>query len=195
MRRIQVLLAFITVICLVQIAGWAFAGDGKAQGQPFQALQQQINELKAQTGAIQGAIKVSDDTGQFIGTLVGLPEKTEERCNVFIPSLGKFANLNASGIIYTGILWYSTPNCTGEPLLEGINHHWLVSILNGTEYNIYTGGAFLGTFDLLTASVRYTDGSCKQINFPAGGNYFEAVQLDAATIPFQLPFVTPYHYE
>lgn len=47
MRKIQVLLAFITVICLVLITGWAFAGDVKAQGQPFQALQQQINDLKA----------------------------------------------------------------------------------------------------------------------------------------------------
>ena len=46
MRKIQVLLAFIAIISTVQITGFAFAGDDKAQGQPFQYLQQQIDELK-----------------------------------------------------------------------------------------------------------------------------------------------------
>ena len=48
MRKIQGLLAFITVVSLVLITGLAFAEDVKAQGQPFQALQQQIEQLKAQ---------------------------------------------------------------------------------------------------------------------------------------------------
>ena len=48
MRKIQGLLAFITVVSLVLITGLAFAEDVKAQGQPFQYLQQQIEQLKAQ---------------------------------------------------------------------------------------------------------------------------------------------------
>ena len=53
MRKIQGLLAFITVVSLVLITGLAFAEDVKAQGQPFQALQQQIDELKQQVQDMQ----------------------------------------------------------------------------------------------------------------------------------------------
>lgn len=53
MRKIRVLLAFIAIISTGQITGWAFAGGDKAQGQPFQYLQQQIDDLKARIEAIQ----------------------------------------------------------------------------------------------------------------------------------------------
>ena len=195
MRRIQVLLAFITVAFLVLSAGWAFAGDGKAQGQPFQTLQHQIDELKAQIMATQGAIKVSDDTGQFVGTLVERPGNIDEGCYAFIPDLRKFARLGSSGEIATGSLTYSSPNCAGEPLLGNINHHWLVAIFNGTAYSFYTGGMRLGAYYLQTPSYRRPDGSCFNGTGPTIDNWFEAVHLDASEIQFQLPFVTPYHYE
>ncbi len=53
MKRTRVFLALITVAFLVLIAERGFAGDNKAQGQPFQYLQQQIDELTAQIKAIQ----------------------------------------------------------------------------------------------------------------------------------------------
>jgi hypothetical protein len=53
MRRIQVFFTLVVVSFWILLAGWAFAGDGKAQGQPFQYLQQQIDALKAQIEAIQ----------------------------------------------------------------------------------------------------------------------------------------------
>jgi hypothetical protein len=55
MRRIQVFFVLAMLSFWILIAGWAYAGDGKAQGQPFQYLQQQIDELKAQIEAIQSS--------------------------------------------------------------------------------------------------------------------------------------------
>jgi len=53
MRRSQICFALVVAASWILFVGWAFAGDGKAQGQPFQYLQQQINDLKAQIAAIQ----------------------------------------------------------------------------------------------------------------------------------------------
>ena len=69
MKRIQVLFAFSVVAILILLAGWAFAGDGKAQGQPFQYLQQQIDQLR-------GQIPIQPDVqgcwaGSFIVTTTG----------------------------------------------------------------------------------------------------------------------------
>jgi hypothetical protein len=52
MKRVSVLLAFITLALLLLITGLAFAENNKAQGQSFQYLQQQIDEHKAQINAI-----------------------------------------------------------------------------------------------------------------------------------------------
>jgi len=69
MKRIQVLFAFSVVAILILLAGWAFAGDGKAQGQPFQYLQQQIDQLRGQI-PIQPDVK-GCWAGSFIVTTTG----------------------------------------------------------------------------------------------------------------------------
>ena len=53
MRRCHVLFAFVAIAFLILLSGSAFAQGESANGQPFQYLQQQINELKAQIEAIQ----------------------------------------------------------------------------------------------------------------------------------------------
>jgi hypothetical protein len=79
MKRPHVFGLFVTVAFFVMIMGLAFAEGGKAQGQPFQYLQQQIDELKAQIAVqpnIQGCWAVSfivTQTGGSAPTPNGLP--------------------------------------------------------------------------------------------------------------------------
>lgn len=138
--------------------------------------------------------KVYDDTGQRIGTLVGVPSTSNESCQVFVPQLGKFAELNPSGLIVTGVLVYNSSDCSGTPYFDNINHHWLVAIFNGVDYTFYTGGAYLGLSLLENPSVRRPDGSCDQLN-PFSINSFEVVEIPSSKVPFELPFVPPYHYK
>ena len=71
MRKIQVLLAFLAIISTVLIVGLAFAEDGKAQGQPFQALQQQIDALKQQVQDIQANYYTKTEVDALLAACCG----------------------------------------------------------------------------------------------------------------------------
>ena len=71
MRKIRVLLAFLAIVSAVLIAGLAFAEDGKAQGQPFQALQQQIDALKQQVQDIQANYYTKTEVDALLAACCG----------------------------------------------------------------------------------------------------------------------------
>ena len=82
MKRVPVLLAFITLALLLLIAGVAFAENNKAQGQPFQYLQQQIDDHEAQVNAI-AAIAPLIPTTLPITAPVTLPSQFKVRGPVY----------------------------------------------------------------------------------------------------------------
>jgi len=194
MRRIQVLLAFITVISLVQISGWAFAGDGKAQGQPFQALQQQIDELKAQIEAIQstsvGNIAVYDANDNFLG--ICHAEGWGSYLDIYIPNLNAFArieNLEPGGTVNIHSFWPVYFNAGGTPYVR--THAWVQRLLGcGTTADRY----FLGTGNEMTITAVSIKQDCSQTTFPIQLKVYETLEIPEENIPFPLPIVTPINY-
>ena len=149
MRTNQVVSAVIVVAFLILLAGWAFAGDGKAQGQPFQYLQQQIDELRGQIPTqpdVQGCW-----SGSFIVTSTGGSAPTPNG----MPTTGTPPNIPGISPFYwnTGTKrlnqLYMMVTFQAGTQIKGTYYSWIGSICqdqNGNEilYPYCTWGRFYG---------------------------------------------------
>jgi hypothetical protein len=84
MRKSQVLSTFIVIAFFVLNTGWAFAGEREAQGQPFQYLKQQIDDLKEQIRTIQSTSGLQGPPGTacWDSNENGVCDPTTEDANV-----------------------------------------------------------------------------------------------------------------
>jgi hypothetical protein len=189
---------FVLTVALFLIPFYAFAGQ-VPPGTPFQALQEQINQLKIQLQNIQlipgppgpageGAIKVYDATNQYLGIYAGLPPGAGAlMASIFNPDLKLFFSIILD------------PNDTQYG-----------QILKG---NYYTSAAMPGIFVLArdklyrTCNDKYYYGTGNPIQVsqvtgfyigcyqgPAGDfKGFETSEI--SSLPFTLPIAMPLKYE
>ena len=197
MRRTCVLLAFIALAFLVLNTGWVFAADGKAQGQPFQSLQQQIDQLRAQIETIQltpsppassnSVIRVYDssETPQYLGIGVG------GNLEIFVSELSLFTQIKSDGNLVSldsGLL-YETNVCSGDAFIPFSYAYTLVKIGEG-----YYSGVKVAPTIRQISSQRLPAGNCVSLSSPVPITSVPAVHLSEEVIPFTLPVVLPLQF-
>lgn len=197
MKGIHVLSAFIASVLLVLIPASSFAEDGKRQGQPFQALQQQIDELKAQMENNLKQINVYDDDDQYLGVLLG--HETDRIhvppgrpiTEIFVPELNYSTFIEGrTGNIASCLLVFESENCVGEKSY----------MFNSGIICREGSGAYVVGLDPLAVatgffnSVLRENGGCSN-QTQQGGTYFQSLHLSPEQLPFTLPVAVPLHYQ
>ena len=195
MRKIQGLLAFITVVSLVLITGLAFAEDVKAQGQPFQALQKQIDDLKAQIENNLKQINVYDDNGQYLGILLGhepMRQMTPRKplIEIFIPELNYSVFIEQhTGNVARCKVMFKDASCSGPESYLFDSH----IICRDARDNYHVGLEVLSVGNSFLNSMLDDGGSCGQ--WPNGGTYFQSLDLTPQELPFTIPVAVSLHYQ
>jgi hypothetical protein len=197
MRKIQVLLALIAVAFWVLTMGLAFAEDGKAEGQPFQYLQQQIDELKAQIQGIKstsvGNIAVYDANDNFLG--ICHAEGWGTYLDIYVPSLNTFArieNLEPGGTVNIHSFWPVYFNPSGTPYVR--TQAWMQRLMGcGTTADRY----FLGTGNEMTITAVSVKQDCSQTTLPSPlqVKVYETLEIPEEDIPFPLPIAMPIKFK
>lgn len=172
------------------------AADGDLQNQIYHNvldISDNAAKIQANTEAINssiGGVKVYDNSGQYLGLLMGIGFPSDPLTQVYIPTFKRFLFIdlnNGKPYVTPSFIYYLNADCTGQAYTD-INNQY--RIINNNE-SLYIGD--------MTTPVNITYKSRKYGNVNVCENETVSrsavIPIHEVTLPFTMPVALPIHFE
>lgn len=195
-----------------------------AQGQPFQQLQDEINQINTQLQNLTNQVQALQQTGSagigvydandvFLGYTLSFPEATQAVTlmgtapTIYIPTLGKLITISlTTGMIASeSFFYYTTQNCSGEAYVTQIgSYHITASIYipsppppagSPLPQAFYVGVGHPQPLTMLSSSTTYPYLGGGDCNTVPQPLPVYFVPLTQVSLPFPTPVALPLKYK